>query len=76
MFPLDPPEDHRLDPGQVDRSETGLSSVARKPLSVQPDPKGRGSADLLSINYDVLPNIYAPKIVHGAAGGFTFVAFS
>ena len=26
----------------------------------------RSPADLLSINYDVLPNIYAPKIVHGA----------
>ena len=26
----------------------------------------RNPADLLSINYDVLPNIYAPKMVHGA----------
>jgi hypothetical protein len=37
-----------------------------------------GPADLLSINYDVLPNIYAPKNRprREVVGGFAFVAFS
>jgi hypothetical protein len=75
MFPLDPGPTYST--GQIDPSETDLSFVSLQVLvSSAGSARPRGPADLLSINYDVLPNIYAPKIVHGAAGGFTFVAFS
>ena len=52
-------------------SETGPSSPRLSSPRAFPGPSScrapaRNPADLLSINYDVLPNIYAPKIVHGA----------
>jgi len=50
--------------GEAGQPESSNRSSVWSPLLHavwKPDPKGRGSADLLSINYDVLPIIYAPK---------------